>query len=153
MKYATGYIALGRADEAVVELLRIAEIEAQCPDVYLARLNAYEAARDWRNLWGLARETTRRHPGLEQGWIAGGVALLNLEMHKEAKRHLFRGWARHDHRSPRLHYLLARAYTVLGYMNEAMGHLVDAFQGDESLRSAALAEPDLAPLREDIPFI
>ena len=153
VKYAHGYIELGALGEAEKELDSVDLEDRLLPGVMLARVELHITAKNWERLYTSARELTRSAPQLERGWFTAAVALREMNRIVEAKNFLQEAWFTHGHKSALLLFNLACYHALLGHNVEAKDCLCDAFELDESLRKVAMNDPDLEPVRCDIPWL
>lgn len=98
-----------------------------------------------------ARPLTNSHPEIERGWTATAYALREMGLIKDAKEFLFCARWKHGHASALLLYNLACYYALLGFSQEAVGHLTEALNAAPEMKDDALEDPDLESIRGEIP--
>lgn len=145
---AEGWLELGNAVEARLELAQIAKPLQTHPAVLDLRWQVSAAAKDWPNCLDLAVLMTGKAPENPVGWIHRSYTLHELGRTQEAWDNLF-GVASQFPKHPTIAYNLACYSCRLGDLQRAREWLDRAFALDQTseLRRAAADDPDLAPLR------
>ena len=149
LEYATGFIDLGLLNEASDELELIEGEDRLSAAVMAARSNLYMAAKDWDLLIAVARELTRLTPKNDQGWIQWAYALRELGRVAEAKAVLLQAEPIHA-KCAVLHYNMACYECLLGDIPEARRRLAVACKMGKEWKTAALDDPDLKAIWDDV---
>jgi predicted Zn-dependent protease len=152
LRAAEGWLGLGDWLSANDELEEItAQLRAH-PDVLELRWQIYAAANKWEPCVDIAAAITKLAPDRPTGWIHRAYALHELKRTAEARDTLlpvvegFPGNAT-------LRYNLACYAAQLGDLPAARAWLEQAFAvsgHDQQLKLAALDDPDLEPLWQEI---
>ena len=150
LEFAAGYLALGMISEASDELEAIEGGDRLRPEVMALRCDLYLEARQWDLLLAVARELARQRPGEVKGWIGWAFALRELNRVGEARAVLLEAEPIHGKDSGLLHYNLACYCCLLGDRAAARLRLRLAGQMDRHWRAAALDDPDLQAMRDEI---
>jgi lipoprotein NlpI len=95
------------------------------------------------------RELSRCAPDYENGWIYQAYGLRELNRIEEAKALLLAAESRHG-KSGVLNYNLACYHCLLGEMADARARLRRACRLDPHWKTAALDDPDLKAMRDEI---
>ncbi len=150
---ALGWLELGRPQDAVAELDRLAAEYQQLSEVLKVRWAAAAALRDWDEALRLAEELLARSPDQAQHWLHRAYALRRarsggLEQAWEALRPA----ADKFPNEPIIAYNLACYACQMGRLAEARQWLARALEvGDRTeLIQMALRDSDLQPLWEEI---
>lgn len=149
LEYATGFITLGLLNEASEELESIEGEDRLSDEVMTVRCDLYMAAKDWDLLIAVARELARLTPKNDQGWIHWAYALRELGRIAEAKAVLLRAEPLHTSCAV-LHYNLACYECLLGDIPEARRRLAVACKMSKEWKTAALDDPDLKAMWDDV---
>lgn len=148
---AEGWLGLGNAVEAQVELEKMAPASRNHPDVLRVQYHVHERTKDWER----AAETGQVLCQIAQespfGWIHLAYALHELKRTREAYDVL----APMVDRFPEeyvIRYNLACYSCQLGNLDEARAWLEKAISlaGPETIKQMALKDPDLEKLRDEI---
>lgn len=150
LKHASGYLGLGMLNEAADELETIEGDDRLSADVMRLRVDLYMQAKQWDLLSAVARELARLSPEDETGWINWAYALRELNRVEEAKAVLLQAEPIHGPKSGVLHYNLACYHCLLGDLVEAKRRLSIACRADNQWKRAALDDPDLKAMWDDI---
>jgi tetratricopeptide (TPR) repeat protein len=143
---AQGWVELGNAAEAAMELERIAPELRGHPDVLEVRWEICARDQQWPACVELAQALERGDPQRPTGWIRHSFALHELKRTEEAYRRLaavaggFPGvWT--------IPYNLACYCSQLGKFDEAREWFKKAVAIDEpTVMKASLEDPDLKPM-------
>lgn len=146
-----GWIELGNPREARAEFARIAPALACHPEVLEAEWRLCAGEQDWSAALAAAQRLIDVDPEEPTGWIHQSYSLHELKRTQEARNQLL-VVAEKFARISTVAYNLACYACQLGHLDEARRWLQRAVQvrGRESIKSMALTDPDLAPMREDI---
>ncbi|MDB6169162.1 MAG: repeat-containing protein [Verrucomicrobia bacterium] len=150
LEFAAGYLELGMLVEAMEELEAIHADDRLSAPVMRLRADLYLQARQWDLLLAVSQELTRQHPDDERGWIHSAYALRELDRVVEAKAILLEAEPRHGPVSGLLHYNLACYHCLLGEIPEAKTRLAIACRLSAGWRKAALDDPDLRAMWNEI---
>ncbi len=148
---ATGWLELGNPREARAELLRISQTQQQRPEVLGLHWRICAEEKDWTTALAVARQLVQVDPEDPAGWIHQSYSLHELKRTAEA-RNLLLGVAEKFNRIGTVAYNLACYACQLGQTDQARRWLDRAIQvsGKDRVKAMALADPDLAPMHEDI---
>jgi Flp pilus assembly protein TadD len=148
---AEGWLELGNWSEATAELGRITPVNLAHPDVLVIRYEIYAMAAQWEMAATVADEVCRLAPDDAIGWIYRSFALHELKQTEAAWVALLPA-AEKFPEEPEIPYNLACYAAQTGRLKEARVWLAQAFEvGEkEELRTEALEDPDLMPLRTEI---
>jgi Flp pilus assembly protein TadD len=144
LKAAEGWLELGNAVEARVELEQIAPAFHGHPEVLEVRWGIAAKAKDWQGCVEIASALVKKAPKNPSGWIHRSYALHELKRTVQALDELLPAAAKFP-KEWVIPYNLACYCTRLGRLEEARGWLEAAFKlGDRArLKEMALADPDL----------
>jgi len=150
LQYASGYLKLGLLVEAAEELEAIQGKDRLLPSVMSLRSDLYMEAEQWDLLLAVSQELARQRPRYEKGWIHRAYALREMGRVAEAKAVLIEAEPLHWRKSATLHYNLACYCSLLGEHEDARKRLAIACKLDPAFKAAALDDPDLKPMWDDI---
>jgi predicted Zn-dependent protease len=151
LKAAEGWVELGSPAEALIELESVGELERGQPPVLEMFWRVYCAWNKWQPAYEVAERLVERFPDEPAGWIDRAYALRRMKggglpaafdaLLPALKRFPF---------EPVIPYNLACYCAQMARIVEAQDWLEQAMVvGDRKrLRRMALADPDLAPLKE-----
>lgn len=148
---ALGWVELGNPTEARIELQQIAEEFHRHPSVLLVKWEILAKEHKWDLAVELAQDIIQLAPEMPDGWIKRSYALHELKRTQEAYDFLFDAGRRFPQLSI-IPYNLACYTCQLGRAQEAQRWLTKAMKmGDQTeIKSMALKDPDLRPIREFI---
>ena len=149
IEYASGFIELGLLNEASEEIEAIEGEDRLSAEVMAVRSDLYMAAKDWDLVIAVARELARLTPKNDRGWIHWAYALRELGRVAEAKGVLLQAEPLHA-KCAVLHYNMACYECLLGDIPEARRRLAVACKLGEDWKTAALDDPDLKAMWEDV---
>lgn len=150
LEYAQGYLALGLVRQASAELSAIAKEDRNAPEVVRVRIDVDMEARRWKAVVARASRVCRLSPENEGAWIAWAFALHELKRTGEARGVLLKAEPLHGTKSAVLQYNLACYACVLGDLAEARRRLAAASKMDRQWLTAALDDPDLWAMRDEL---
>jgi Flp pilus assembly protein TadD len=145
---AVGWLELGNALEAELEINRVGSKWAKHRDVLQVRWSIHAAQENWLACVEAARDLTNVTPKEAFGWIHLSFALHELKRTQEAYDNLKSGLEKFP-RDWLMHYNLACYSCQMGRTEEAQRWLASAVlqNGNEKeVRGMAEQDPDLAPL-------
>jgi Flp pilus assembly protein TadD len=148
---AQGWLELGSPAEAEAELAKVTPQWLSHPDAQKVRWGICASAKKWEEALEIAAALVALEPNDPLGWIHRSYALHELKRTAEARDHLLQVVERFP-ASSTIRYNLACYECRAGRMDEARKWLQEAFRlGDSAhMKSRALEDPDLAPLRPAI---
>jgi Flp pilus assembly protein TadD len=148
---ATGWLELGNPREARAELLRISPPHQQRPEVLELHWRICAEEKDWPTAFAIARQLVQAAPDDATGWIHQSYCLHELRQTEQA-RTLLLGVAERFSRISTVAYNLACYACQLRQPEEARRWLDRAIAliGKDRVKAMALADPDLAPMRNTI---
>ncbi len=150
MQAAQGFLELGLPLDANEEIESIEPAMKTLSEVLEVRMEIYRALAKWELMEVVARQLCRQQPD-EPGWfIALGFATRRAVGLQEALAVL----ATVANRFPAcgaILYNLACYAAQLGHLDSARARLAEAIRLEPTYRKLALADPDLAPLRGQMP--
>ncbi|MDB6093091.1 MAG: repeat-containing protein [Verrucomicrobia bacterium] len=150
LEFAAGYIELGLFAEAADELEMIKGGDRLKPEVMMVRAELYMALKQWDLLLAMAQAVARQRPEEPKGWIYAAYALRELDRVQDARAMLLAAEPEHGAGCAVLHYNLACYECLLGDFPEAKRRLSAACSMDADWKAAALDDPDLKPMWEQI---
>ncbi|MDB6126287.1 MAG: repeat-containing protein [Verrucomicrobia bacterium] len=150
LEFAAGYLELGMTTEAAEEIEAIEGTARLSAEVMRVRADLHMQAKQWDLLHAVSRELMRQRPEDEKGWVYTAYALRELERIVEAKAVLIEAEARHGQACAVLHYNLACYHCLLGEIPAAKTRLAIACRMDGAWRAAALEDPDLRAMWNEI---
>lgn len=150
LEYIQGYLTLGMVREAAAELALIANEDRSSDAVLEMSIDVYAAQQCWELGVTAARDYAQRFPDEPKGWISWAFALRRWKTIAEAEQVLLEGEKHIGQTCALLHYNLACYRCQLGDSAGAMARLATAFALEPQWKAAALTDPDLAPLRNEI---
>ena len=144
---ATGFLELGLAEDALVELDDLpAEIRGHSLALHL-RVDAFFRLKRWPEAAAICVPKLESEPGDAAWWIQAGYAVRRADSIQKAEETLRAGLAHHPEH-PLLHYNLACYAAVQGREEEARKLLaVAANENIDLYLKMAKDDPDLAPIR------
>lgn len=150
----SGWLALGLPDEARAELSQIPAERCVHPKIFLAVWDVHAHEKNWQDAVGAAEFVIALAPHLPEGYVKCAFALHELKRTAEAWKCLLPASRRFTSEWV-IPYNLACYACQLGREKVAIKWLQKASEvGDNvELRAMAMADPDLAPLRQRIPEI
>jgi Flp pilus assembly protein TadD len=151
---AAGWLELGVADEAAVELSQISRAASGHPDVLELHWRLHAAKNAWESALDVAKAVTLVAPERPSGWIHQSYSLHELKRTDEAKA-VLSPMANKFPKEFVIPYNLACYACALGELHNAQTWLHRALkikgkEGREEFKQMALADPDLAAIREYI---
>ncbi len=146
LSQARGYLGLGMTSEAAGELAQIAEADAGRTEVLSMRALVLQELSDWRPLEVVARELVRRKPDESGWWITWAYATRRHRAIEDAEAILKEAERIHPTEAA-THFNLGSYACPRGDLAEARRRVDRAIALDKSIKEAAAADPDLAPLR------
>jgi hypothetical protein len=151
---AAGWLGLGNWQEAAEELKRVSPASFSHPDVLAVRYEILAKAGHWQSASDIAITWTKKAPGERGAWIAQAYAARRKPGGGISPARAILAAARlRFPDEPLIAYNLACYECQLGNLAEARTMLKEAFSlGDAShLKKMSLEDPDLTPLRPEIP--
>jgi predicted Zn-dependent protease len=150
LRAAEGWLELGNADDARGELAEVSSDQKEHPDVLEMSWSLSAREADWKACVKTAERLVQQAPERAGGWIHRSFALHELEQTEAAfnllipVREIFSDqWI--------IPYNLACYLAQLGRIDDAARELYAALEIDsQAVRSAAVNDPDLEPLRKCI---
>jgi tetratricopeptide (TPR) repeat protein len=153
---AVGWVELGNVAEAKAEFARVRHEFQDHPDVFEVAWSLCAAERDWSRGLDIARRLLLTAPDRPTGWLHQAYALRRVRGGglNAAWDALLPAWQKFPQEAI-VPYNLACYACQLGRRTEAMVWLKRAFNaGDkEQLKTMALSDEDLEPLRGEIPSL
>jgi len=148
---ASGWLELGCPREARAELVRISEAHQQRREVLELHWRICAEEKDWPTALAVARQLVQMNPENPAGWIHQSYCLHELKRTDEARQLLLRVEGQFS-RISTIAYNLACYACRLSEPDEARRWLNRAIQleGKDRIKAMALADPDLAPMRDEI---
>lgn len=144
---AEGYLQLGLLDDALEELDRLSPAERLLPECLHVEVAVLVRAERWNEALRRSEELIRRAPQSHHGYLHTSFCLHELGRTLEARNRLLAAPV-FVTEQPLFYYNLACYEAQLKNPDEAANLLRLAFRRDASLREIALADRDLAPVRE-----
>jgi tetratricopeptide (TPR) repeat protein len=151
LQAAQGWLELGNPAEAATELAGLPADLGRHPQVLNVRWEICAATRKWAAAVEIADGLIQIDPEDPAGWVHRSYALHELKRTDEARDNLLRVVDKFSLNAT-MRYNLACYECQLGRLPEAREWLSKAFAlGDaREMKPAALRDPDLAPLRNEI---
>ncbi len=148
---AEGWLDLGVADEAQIELEKLTPSAGSVPEVLDLYWRLRSARLDWEGSLSIAEKVIAIAPERANGWIHRSYALHELRRTREAQENLLQAVDLFPDQSI-IPYNLACYACQLGDLDAARKWLRRALKlkGIAHLREMALDDPDLAPLRSEL---
>jgi len=151
LQAAAGWLALGNAQEARVELEQLSAAHREHPDVLESWWKVFSEEKNWPAAFECGAKVSVIAPNRPTGWIAQAFALHELKRTREAYDllHSVVGRFREHFVIP---YNLACYQCQLGNNEEALKWLQHAIEAADAktIREMALNDTDLSPLRNEI---
>jgi len=146
---AEGWLELGDAEEAARELARVSPEQQGHPDALELRWRLCAHRTEWEEALTIARALTAAAPELVEGWIHQSYTLHELQRTPEAWSSLLSVASRFPEESI-IPYNLACYACQMGDLAVARDWLQRAvrLRSKDEIRSLAMNDPDLAPLRD-----
>jgi len=148
---ASGWIGLGDLASARDELAQISNEAKNHPALVLVQGEYHFAAKEWEELLPLAERMLGEFPRLDVLWINRSYALHELKRTQEALGALLPA-AEKFPKHWLIRYNLACYCAQLGRLPESLEWLnrAIALADKPEIKTMALADPDLKPLRDEI---
>ncbi len=143
---AQGYVELGLIAEARDELSALPTAAHGRVDVIEVTLLCLMGEQRWDEAFALGAKLCQAEPAEPGGFIHAAYCLHEMDRTAEALDFLGRGPAA-LRTKPVYFYNMGCYHAKLGQMDKALRYLEQSFEMDESLRSHARKDPDLAGLR------
>lgn len=150
LEYVQGYLSLGMVNDAAAELDLINARDQESDEVLEITIDLYSMRQDWERAVTAARDYAQRHPGEPKGWISWAFALRRFKSIAEAELVLLQAEQQIGATCALVHYNLACYRCQLGDRAGALHRLARACRMDPHWKSAALKDPDLDPIRDEI---
>lgn len=150
LEYARGFLALGLVEEAKEELDEIPEVEQGSLEMMEVMMDYHSQRENWKSAASLAESVTAQKPDEPHGWISWAYAVRRSRSIAAAERILLRAEKRIGQTCALVHYNLACYRCQQGDHLGALSRLAIAFRMESHWKQAALADPDLAPLKDKI---
>ncbi len=148
---AVGWVGLGNTAEARAELAHLGAAHQRHPDVLEVRWSICAHEQNWTEALQIARELLHAAPERSTGWLHQAYALRRVPKGtlESAKDALLPAFAKFP-KEPLIPYNLACYACQLGELTEARDWLKRALErgSAQAIKTLALADPDLEPLRE-----
>ena len=144
---AAGWVELGQTFEAKSELNKISASQAGHADVLEVRWQICAQEKCWESALAVAQAIIKSAPDRPSGWISQSYSLHEMNRTLEAWENLLPVASKFPQVST-ISYNLACYACRLGHFDQAHHWLEMAIkvQGKESIKTLALADPDLKPL-------
>lgn len=150
---AIGWLELGNATEAALDLERVSAQAQQEPDVLEVRWAIYAGQKNWEQALQSAETLVQAHPERSSGWLHRAYALRRvphggLQLAWAALRPAYDKFSK----VPIIAYNLACYAAQFGRMDEAWDWFQKALEtGDRArIKAMALADDDLRALQDRI---
>lgn len=150
---ALGWLGLGLREEAKAELRLISELYQQHPDVLEARWTVYAEERQWVAALEIARKLLSQAPDRVNGWLHHAYALRRVPEGGLAKAwEALKPAAAKFPKEPVIPYNLSCYACQMRHLDKARIWLKRALKigAKEHIKQMAMADPDLAPLWDEI---
>jgi Flp pilus assembly protein TadD len=145
LRAASGWLDLGLADEALVELQALPTQEQTLQQVLEFKVHAQMECKAWNAASETARLLCVKEPRNDEFFLQAAFCLHETGDTLAARNWLLRG-PKSLLKNPTFHYNLGCYLWVLGEQEPARDHLGQAFTMDESLREMARQDRDLIGL-------
>ncbi|MSU62056.1 MAG: tetratricopeptide repeat protein [Pedosphaera sp.] len=151
--FATGWLELGNATEALTELAKLSPATATHPDVLEVRWAIAARVDDWKQALEVAQRLVETEPGRASGWLHRAYALRRV-----TGGGLQSAWdallpaAMKFPGEPTIPYNLACYACQLGQLDGARAWLLGAraIGGKSEIKRMALKDEDLKPLWTEV---
>ena len=150
---AIGWLELGNAAEAAVELGQISTAQQDQPDVLELRWLVAAEEKRWEEGLRIAEALLQRAPNRSSGWLHRAYALRRVPAGSVAKawEALLPAFDKFP-KEPIIHYNLSCYACQIQKMDTARLWLNRAILigGKENIKRMAMEDPDLEPIRDEI---
>ena len=146
---ACGYAQLGMYRDANEELERIDPFVRAAPEILALRIEIYRGLKKWELMQQIAKRLKEFEPDNVQWTISLAYATRRAYSIDTAMEILLNAEAKFP-REAAIPYNLACYYCQLKELEKAKRYLKKAFDIDSSWKIAALDDPDLHPLWNDL---
>ena len=148
---AEGWLGLGNAAEAELELSRLNPSVLEHPEVLRVRYSLHALTKQWENAAEIAQQLCQIVPGVPLGWIHLAFALHELRRTQEAHNVLLPIVGRFPDEYV-IRYNLACYSCQLGALEEARAWLKKAMliAGKDTIKNMARTDVDLQTLWNEI---
>lgn len=146
---AQGYVELALYAEAREELATLPVAAHGRVDVIEITLLCLMGEKRWEEAFALASRLCDQEPSEPGGFIHAAFCLHEMGRTAEALDFLGRGPAALRTKSV-FYYNMGCYHAKMGHMDKALHYLTQSFEMDDSLRSYARKDVDLAPLRQHL---
>ena len=146
---AAGYLELGMAADASAELDAIDPSRRSDWEVLALRVAVCQETKDWVPMLLLSERLVAMQPDQAQWPLSLAYATRRCQSLEAARKILLGAMERFPGEST-IRYNLACYEAQLGNLDLARDHLTRAIRMHDAHRAMALADPDLAPLHEEL---
>lgn len=148
---ATGWLELGNHTEAKAELVKMSVASRQHPDALELEWRISTREKNWPDALEAARGLVQTDPDSASGWIHQSYSLHEMKRTREAFDLLLPTFKRFPEEAT-IPYNLACYACQLGDLEGARDWLAKAIEirGKENIKKAALDDPDLERMWEEI---
>jgi tetratricopeptide (TPR) repeat protein len=146
---ACGYVQLQMFQEANEELEKTDPFLRAAPEILALRIEIYRGLQKWELMSELTRRLTEFDPDNPQWPVSLAYATRRGSSIEAAKEILLNAESKFP-KEPVIKYNLACYCCQLGEIENAKNYLKKAFEIDSNWRIAALDDPDLKPLWNDL---
>ena len=150
LEYVYGYLTLGLLEEAAAELDLIEGQDRLSDTVLELAMDVYSLQQKWDLAVTAAQSYAGQNPDEAKGWISWAYALRRLKSIPDAEAVLLEGEKHIGSSCALIHYNLACYRCQLGDTAGAMERLTTACRMEPQWKVAALGDPDLAALKDEI---
>lgn len=142
IQYANGYLDLGMAKEASLELDAVEDDETFLTECLTARIRLHLCTRKWKRMELASKRLAELEPENPFGWINWAYALRERNKVKEALCVAEAGLEFVPEEGV-LWFNFACYCSLLGQVESASRHLDEAIRLDKAFESEAVNDPDL----------
>ena len=148
---AIGWLELGNADEAQLNLHRISKHFWSHPDVLVVRWKILARKKNWDRSLEIAENLVEVAPDLPRGWICLSYSLSNTDRNADALQQL-RSAARRFPEVSAIPYFLARLSSQIGNKEEATRWLTKWYSmvDEAELKKVAMNDPRLRSIWKEL---
>ena len=144
LSYAKGWLALGKIDEAALELEEVPHGLKLDPSLLSFRCDLYKSAGQWDMLASISKHLVGVEPLEPWHWLNWAYGTRRHESVEAAERILLRAQEEHP-KSATIHFNLACYASQQGHFAETAELLAKATALKEEFKKLADEDPDLAP--------
>jgi len=146
---AVGYLELGMAEDAALELSRLSDEEKRLTEVFQLSCEIHMVTKSWVEMEEVARELSVRSPNDPEVLVSLAYATRRCRDINEAEHILLAAVEKYPEH-PLVQYNLGCYAAQLGRLDEALSRVKKAISFDHAFEAMALSDSDLELIRDSL---